>query len=273
MKHSLYVNEEKVVQQAEELLQDFAKRTDEIHENLQNLIDAYRKSFREQERLVRVSDRQQEQMRQLTNELQEKTKQLQEQALNFQGLNRTLEAEIEARKQLEEELRLLATTDKLTGTVNRHRFYEIGQYERLRMERSKRTISVMMLDFDCFKEINDRFGHATGDEALRCFARTCREQLRSVDILGRLGGDEFGVLLPDTDLRSAIEVSERLRRAVAACKITVMDEEVSITVSVGVAAMRDDENFETTLARADAAMYAAKQTGRNRVESNRGECV
>jgi diguanylate cyclase (GGDEF)-like protein len=272
MKHSLYLNEEKVVQQAEELCLDFGKRSGEVIGKFQGLIDAYRKSIREQQRLVRVSDRQQEQLRQLTQESQEKTLQLQEQAIYLQSLNRTLETEIEIKKQLEAELRHLATTDSLTGSFNRHRFYEIGQYEWLRMERNKKPLAVIMLDIDRFKDINDNFGHATGDEALRYFARLCREKLRAVDTLGRLGGDEFGVLLPETGLESAVEVGERIRNAVNAYNIAgVRGETVNITVSVGVAVSHVGEKLETLLARADAAMYMAKEGGRNRVESMEGE--
>lgn len=261
MNESLYFNEEQVVAQAEELCRDFSFRSGEALEHLQSLICAYRKSFREQQRLVRFSDRQQEQLRNVTQELQEKTFQL-------QRLNDLLEAEINIKTQLESELRLMATTDAMTGAVNRRRFHELGDYEQRRMERRQNPLSVIMLDLDRFKEVNDRLGHAAGDEALRSFSRICRENLRAVDTLGRLGGDEFGVLLPETDLRAAVEVAERIRAAVAACKIKGTKDFFSVTSSIGVAEMCDNELFEKLLARADAAMYASKQGGRNRVESS-----
>ena len=148
MKHSLYFNEEQVVEQAESLVealeQDFCSRSgEEVLENLHGLVTSYRKSFREQQRLLRVSDRQQEQLRQVTRELQEKTVQL-------QTLNQALEVEIEARKKLENELRRMATTDALTGVFNRRKFYELGQYESAKLERGSHVLSLLMMDLDRF---------------------------------------------------------------------------------------------------------------------------
>ena len=268
MKHSLYFNEEQVVEQAELLAealeQDFCSRSgEEVLENLHGLITSYRKSFREQQRLVRVSDRQQEQLRQVTRELQEKT-------LALQVLNQALEAEIEIRKQLEDDLRRMAMTDALTGVFNRRRFYELGQYEWAKLERGSHVLSLLMIDLDRFKVVNDRFGHAAGDEALRCFTRTCSAQIRAGDCLGRLGGEEFGVLLPDTGLAGALEVAERVRAAMEACPISGPDGDFYVTVSIGAVSAKAGEGFEAMLARADAAMYAAKQSGRNRVESDGG---
>lgn len=269
MKHSLYFNEEQVVEQAELLAealeQDLCSRSGrEVLENLQRLIKSYRKSFREQQRLVRVGDRQQEQLRQITHELQEKT-------LELQNLNHALEAEIETRKQLEDDLRRMATTDALTGVFNRRRFYELGQYEWTKLERGSHELSLLMMDLDRFKAVNDRFGHAAGDEALRSFARTCGAQIRAVDSLGRLGGEEFGVLLPDTGLAGALEVAERVRAALEACPIAGPAGDFFVTVSIGAVGARPGEGFEAMLARADEAMYAAKQNGRNRVESGGGD--
>ena len=266
MKHSLYFNEEQVVEQAESLVealkQDFCSRSgEEVLENLHGLVTSYRKSFREQQRLLRVSDRQQEQLRHVTRELQEKTVQL-------QTLNQALEVEIEARKKLEDELRRMATTDALTGVFNRRKFYELGQYESAKLERGSHVLSLLMMDLDRFKAVNDRYGHAAGDEALRCFAQVCSGQIRLADSLGRLGGEEFGVLLPDTGLAEALEVAERVRAAMEACPISGPEGAFFVTVSIGVVAARAREGFDAMLARADEAMYAAKQNGRNRVESS-----
>lgn len=269
MKNSLYENEEQVVSQAELLAealeQDFGSRSGgEVLENLQRLIKSYRKSFREQQRLVRVSDRQQEQLLHITHELQEKT-------LELLRLNQALEAEIETRKQLEDDLRRMATTDALTGVFNRRRFYELGQYEWTKQERGGHVLSLLMMDIDRFKSVNDRLGHATGDEALRRFALTCRGQIREGDSLGRLGGEEFGLLLPDTGLAGAMEVAERVRAAIEACSILGPDGIFFVTVSIGAVTARAKEGFEAMLVRADEAMYAAKQNGRNRVEKSGGD--
>jgi diguanylate cyclase (GGDEF)-like protein len=127
-------------------------------------------------------------------------------------------------------------------------------------------IALMMIDIDHFKRLNDRFGHATGDEALCVFAATAQQALRDHDIMGRLGGEEFALVLPGTDLEGALQAAERLRIAVAAAVLPTSGSQYSMTVSIGVVVIDPNEHIKSALARADHALYAAKSAGRNRVE-------
>ncbi|MBI5165621.1 MAG: diguanylate cyclase [Magnetospirillum sp.] len=175
--------------------------------------------------------------------------------------------DITERKAMERELRRLATTDPLTGSFNRRHFMASASRELDRSLRHDHRLSVVMLDIDHFKRINDAHGHAIGDEALKMLVNDCRDELREHDTLGRLGGEEFAVLLPETAFAAAMEAAERLRLRVAAIRVPLPDgESLSFTSSLGVAAFAGDYNVEALLARADAALYRAKASGRNRVE-------
>ncbi|HYH19539.1 MAG TPA: diguanylate cyclase [Azospirillum sp.] len=176
--------------------------------------------------------------------------------------------DITERKRYENELRHLATTDPLTGLANRREFLAAAGHELARVRRYDRPATVMMFDIDHFKRINDTHGHAAGDEALRHVAAVCRERLRETDVVGRLGGEEFGVLLPETDVPAACEVAERLRAALAGAEIPRPDGGVlRLTASIGIAAcIAGDASIEQALSRADDALYHAKRNGRNRVE-------
>jgi diguanylate cyclase (GGDEF)-like protein len=159
-----------------------------------------------------------------------------------------------------------AHTDVLTGLANRRHFFESAEAELARAKRYAIPLSLLMLDIDHFKEVNDAHGHRTGDRVLQQLARTCLEVLRTVDVVGRVGGEEFAVLLPETALEGAVEVAERLRQAIAEAEVA-RDEGVPlrITVSIGVATLDDNANLDTLMSRADAALYDAKHHGRDRV--------
>jgi diguanylate cyclase (GGDEF)-like protein/PAS domain S-box-containing protein len=181
--------------------------------------------------------------------------------------------DVTAQKDLEAQLRALATQDFLTGTANRRHFVEVAQRERERARRSGAALSLCLFDADHFKNVNDEHGHVVGDHVLTAIAQGAASALRSSDILGRLGGEEFAVLLPDTDLSGAMIVAERVRAAVADRQVQSEPNEqgvsvgVSVTVSLGVAELRGHEPFESLLKRADRALYAAKDLGRNRVQA------
>jgi diguanylate cyclase (GGDEF)-like protein/PAS domain S-box-containing protein len=181
--------------------------------------------------------------------------------------------DVTAQKALEEQLRALATQDFLTGAVNRRHFVEVAQRERERARRSGSPLALCMLDADHFKNVNDHYGHAAGDHVLTAIAQAATSALRVSDILGRLGGEEFAVLLPNTELSGALTVAERVRAAVEEREVQSEPNEqgereaIRITVSVGVAELRGDEPFESLLRRADRALYAAKDLGRNRVQA------
>jgi len=168
---------------------------------------------------------------------------------------------------MQRQLERLATTDSLTGALNRGRFMARAADEVMRARRYGRPLSAVMLDIDHFKKINDTHGHATGDEAIRSVVRVCRTLVRGADVLGRLGGEEFAILLPETPPQGAVLLAERLRRALAVTEVRMPGGVgVTFTVSIGVSALRPgEESVSALLARADEALYRAKNGGRNRV--------
>jgi len=172
--------------------------------------------------------------------------------------------DITPRKELERELRRLATSDPLTGAANRRRIVDRATRELQRSRRYDRPLSLLMLDIDHFKRINDRHGHDVGDRVLVRFVEACSAELREDDIIARIGGEEFAVLLPEADLETANAVGERLRATAA--EIRIDEPVVRITVSVGVADFGDaDEDCQGAFKRADEALYRAKEQGRDRV--------
>jgi len=177
--------------------------------------------------------------------------------------------DISAQQQLEAQLRRDATTDALTGVANRRSFLDALNKELIRFKRfgDPACAAVLMADIDHFKHINDRHGHAIGDEALRHFTHLVRTHLRATDLVGRLGGEEFGILLPVTDEFEALEFAKRLCALVAAHPARTAAGEIAFTVSLGVTELwNDDATPEAVLERADAALYRAKAGGRNRAE-------
>jgi diguanylate cyclase (GGDEF)-like protein len=199
-----------------------------------------------------------------------------ESARRAEEAKQQLEQEIAERRQLEAQLRRMATTDGLTGTLNHAQFLLMGQHELERVRQRHQSLALLMLDIDHFKLINDRYGHLTGDEALKHFVTQLRAGIRAIDLLGRLGGEEFAIVLPTISGEVAWQVADRLRARVAATPLLHGDQSVGITVSIGVAMARDaDATLEQILARADARLYAAKNSGRNRVVADdmAAECV
>ncbi|MFN9471836.1 diguanylate cyclase [Acidovorax sp.] len=175
--------------------------------------------------------------------------------------------DISTHKQLESQLRELATRDSLTGRLNRRAFLERGTALLDHCRRHAKPCTVLMIDIDHFKRINDRHGHQTGDDSLRACATAIANVLREADILGRLGGEEFAALLPHSSTESAWSVAERIRDAIAGLQIvSLASQPLKITVSIGMAEMAHrDAGIETILAWADQALYRAKATGRNKV--------
>jgi diguanylate cyclase (GGDEF)-like protein len=170
------------------------------------------------------------------------------------------------RARLFQEVQSLALTDPLTGLQNRRSLFELGRIEFARSQRMDRPFCCLMLDLDHFKRINDNYGHPVGDLVVQEFAQCCKRSVREIDLIGRYGGEEVVIFLPETNLETALQVAERLRESVAKTSIRISDKELQFTVSIGVS--RRDENtleLETLIARADQAMYVAKYKGRNRV--------
>jgi diguanylate cyclase (GGDEF)-like protein len=166
-----------------------------------------------------------------------------------------------------EETQNLALTDPLMGLYNRRGLFEIGRIEFARSRRAGRPFSAIMADLDHFKRINDHYGHFTGDRVLQNFAYHCRKSVRNVDLIGRYGGEEIVILLPETDLQTAVGVAERLKETIAGHPFQEDETVIECTASFGVAQMDENtSNLETLIARADQAMYIAKHKGRNRVD-------
>ena len=155
----------------------------------------------------------------------------------------------------------MAATDPLTGLKNRRAFDNRLQTELAVVKRRGTPLSLLMLDVDHFKQINDSFGHDAGDTVLVTIAQALSNSARLVDAVARVGGEEFAVILPNTHAQAAQEVAERMRIAVAQSS----DLAQPTTISIGVATLQDQEDANSLYARADAALYTAKKTGRNRV--------
>jgi diguanylate cyclase (GGDEF)-like protein len=167
-----------------------------------------------------------------------------------------------------------AVTDALTGLANRRRFIEELAEEVSRAERYGGPLAVVLADLDDFKAVNDRFGHLTGDEVLKAFATVLRERLREADLPARIGGEEFAILLRETDLAGGTELAEQLRSRLAALRLTAPDgRRLSVTASFGISAYPQARSEDQLLPLADAALYRAKALGKNRVVASGSDRV
>jgi len=163
-----------------------------------------------------------------------------------------------------DELRRLAITDELTGLFNRRHFLHLIERELGRFERYGRPLSLVMLDIDHFKRVNDRFGHAAGDVVLKSIAQSCQKALRGTDTIARIGGEEFAVVTCETPLAEAAAVAERIRQYIAAAPILYEAQQLTVTVSLGVAeAGPQRQTIDDILEAADRALYEGKTRGRN----------
>jgi diguanylate cyclase (GGDEF)-like protein/PAS domain S-box-containing protein len=179
------------------------------------------------------------------------------------GISGTM-LDISERKRLEQQLAVAASTDFLTGIHNLRTFYDLASHEFRRFVRNGGNLSLIVIDLDYFKEINDNFGHAIGDEALRQLVRAVKDNLRDQDIFARAGGDEFRILLPGTQTAGAALVAERIRVAVSQLSISSPRGSTTLTISAGICScLPGDESLDEVTKRADAALYMAKAAGRN----------
>lgn len=233
--YGLFEQEKQVLQLSENLV----TQLEFVAQGLRHLNSAYRRSYREQIRMVKLSDKMQ---------------------LQLQTINRRLEEQSEV-------LTRLATTDSLTQVHNRRHFMNLAAQALQQCQAAHQPLCLVMIDLDHFKTINDRYGHAQGDAVLIRFAELCKGHLAQTAILGRLGGEEFGLCLPEQTLEQGLAVAEGLRAALAMAQIIDSDSQRRVTASWGVAA-RDPaqiESLEQLLRRADELLYRAKTEGRNRV--------
>ncbi len=185
-------------------------------------------------------------------------------ALNI--ANKQLAEELEEKKELEEHLRLQASTDPLTGLMNRRYFFDICKKEMEHAIRYNTGLSYLTIDIDKFKVINDTYGHPFGDEVIRSLAQQMVENSRTTDYIGRIGGEEFAILMPATGMDAAFHIADRLRENIAKHNIIFENKVVQITVSIGLSYYeKKDKDIEAIIKRSDNALYEAKENGRNRV--------
>jgi diguanylate cyclase (GGDEF)-like protein len=166
----------------------------------------------------------------------------------------------------EQELKKIASIDPLTGIDNRRTFMTVGDEMHAYAVRYQKCFSVILMDIDFFKKINDNYGHLAGDETLKKIACVLKNQLRKSDVLARYGGEEFILLLPDTDIQAALELAEVIRKSVEQLTIEIEKHQITCTLSLGIADYRfDDISLTDIVGQADQALYQAKEQGRNRV--------
>ena len=187
-------------------------------------------------------------------------------SLGERQLHYSIVHDVTERRRLERKLERMATTDQLTGALNRHAFFSRAKGELARSQRYDHPLAMLMLDLDHFKQVNDTYGHAAGDDVLRAFALSCRAELRDTDIFGRLGGEEFAAVLVETNEEQALMVAQRLRTITESSSVPADGGiTISITTSIGVTMLQDTDDVATLLKRADMGLYDAKETGRNKV--------
>lgn len=175
-----------------------------------------------------------------------------------------IQRDVTQHKILEQKLEILSNTDELTGLYNLRSFTTISNNEYSRFKRKGHTYSVLMIDIDFFKSINDTYGHAIGDLAIQHLATLCKENIRSHDVMARVGGEEFCIMLPDTTKDSAYMIAEKLRNQLNNDPLIVADKAIVSTISIGVAESDiDDKLHKDIINRADEALYEAKNNGRN----------
>jgi len=188
--------------------------------------------------------------------------------IRAEKLNLDLQSEIEQRLNLEKALKELAATDPLTRLYNRREYEMLFEHEIERARRMNVSLSLGLIDLDNFKKINDTYGHSVGDEVLRRTADLLRNNLRAMDLIGRFGGDEFIILLPDTGIDQAVVISDRFLKELTATDIDTVVSKIRITATAGITQLLpNDKDINSIIRRADAALYKGKAAGRNRIET------
>jgi diguanylate cyclase (GGDEF)-like protein len=201
---------------------------------------------------------------QMTDSIQNREQELRELASSLENV---VEERTDELRRQNERLEQIAITDSLTGIYNRRFFFELAEKEVARAKRYGNPLSVVILDADRFKKMNDTYGHLIGDQILMNLAQLCQKNIRSLDIIARYGGEEFVILMPEVDCSAAQNSAERLRELVANTSMVTGGLDVMMTISLGVACWNGgpDLDFNALLARADRALYQSKESGRNRV--------
>lgn len=249
--------------QVVETLSDPQNQGHPLHETLSLLWEAHHNLLNRIERIARVSDGYQSIVREREMTLSAR---FDKQLRQLEKVARISDRYQTMMRDLNVALREASTHDALTGIANRRLLTERLREESDRAKRYARPLCVIMVDIDRFKFINDDHGHEIGDNVLMEVVRVMEAEIREHDLVGRWGGEEFLVLMPETTTASAIPVMERLREAVARLRVRINDDSLSVTVSLGLSELRADENYSSAINRADVALLRAKRNGRNRYE-------
>ena len=262
--------EQAIYREVESLLDDPGFSGHPLREALERLLGLSKAQSERMERLVRISDGYHDLSRRHGETL------VAQYDRQLKRLEKVLRISDRYQRELHETSKVYAEAalrDPLTGIGNRRYLMERLKEETVRAERLGTAYALLMIDADMFKGINDRYGHEAGDKALCAIAEALRGVLREYDVCGRWGGEEFLAVLPDTSQDLALEAAERVRKAVESLVVTLHEDRLPLSVSVGVSSYGAGESFEETLRRADDALYLAKDRGRNRVEVLTGETV
>ncbi len=194
------------------------------------------------------------------------SKMVDDKTTELSALNDQLGIELEEKKKLEKILMRKAATDSLTGILNRRAFFDTSAKEMNIAKRYNHDLSFIIIDIDYFKEINDTYGHLNGDIVLIDMVNIIKNTIRTTDVFGRIGGEEFAVLMPETEMENAEKLAERIRINISENESTFEDHSVNVTVSIGLSFMRpEDSIIQTVLRRADLALFKAKENGRNQL--------
>lgn len=235
------------------------------------LIKIFKSSLKEIKRAIEKNTGENFQKVTLSNSYQEFNDIIEKFNLMNQKLSKTTISLDEMKKVVSERthvLEHLSKTDQLTEVANRRALFERGEMEYSRGQRNKSQLSLILMDCDFFKNINDNFGHVFGDEALKHVCKICLQEIRDIDFLARYGGEEFIVLLPDCDINGGVDIAKRIQHSLAKQSIKFENKEAFITLSMGVVSLSEKhKNFSQLINDADEAMYMAKNNGRNRIET------
>lgn len=243
-----------------ESLADPQNQDHPLRETLSQLWEAHHNLLNRIERIARVSDGYQNIVRDREMSLSAR---FDKQLRQLEKVARISDRYQKMMRDLNIALTEASTHDALTGIANRRLLTERLRDETERAKRYSRPLCIVMIDIDRFKVINDEYGHEVGDHVLMDVVRVMEAEIREHDLCGRWGGEEFLVMMPETTSEQAVRVMERLRQAVAKLRVRVNDDSLSVTVSLGLAQLRPDENYSSTINRADMALLRAKRNGRD----------
>jgi diguanylate cyclase (GGDEF)-like protein len=242
------------------LLEDAEYSGHPLREALAELLKRYTGQLSQLEKLTSISDGYQSVLQKSNQSLSGR---YEKQLRQLQKIVRISDHYQHMLQEANERLHIASTQDPLTSLPNRRLMQDRLKSEAAKARRHKSTFSLALIDVDYFKTINDTWGHEVGDTALVCLSQELAQQLRGYDLCARWGGEEFLILLPETRGDEAIEIAHRLRMHVNALCVADLPEDVSLTISIGVAEHKTQDEWEVTLKRADDALYRAKASGRN----------